>query len=73
MHAQNFIVNKGSDGHAVENILELFPKTDTVPIFALVVKPVDSIDLSTLVISSQQEKVLLEFNLVREQEDDCLQ
>ncbi len=70
MHAKNFVVNKSSDGHAVENILEFFPKSNAVSILALVVKSVNSVNLATLVISSQQEKVFLELYFVGKQQDN---
>ena len=73
MHAENFIVDEGCDGHTVENILELLPQTDTVPILALVVKSVNTIDLTAFVVTSKQEEVLLKLDLVGQQQDDSLE
>lgn len=73
MHAQNFIVNQGSNWHTVKNILELFPETDTVPILTLVVESINTIDLSALVIAPQQEEVLLKLDFVGQQENDRLE
>ncbi len=73
MHAQNLVVDQSSDWHAVEDILELFPDADGVPTLALVVEAVDSIDLATLVVASQEEEVLLELDLVGQEKDNCLQ
>lgn len=53
MHAQDFVVNESCNRHAVENILELFPNSDTVATLAFVVEAVDSVNLTALVISSQ--------------------
>ena len=64
MHAQDFIIDKSCNGHAIEDILEFFPDSDTVPSLALVIKSVDTVDLATLVISSKKEEILLEFDFV---------
>lgn len=53
--------------------MELFPETDTVPILTLVVESINTIDLSTLVIASQQEEVLLKLDFVGQQENDRLE
>ena len=73
VHAQYFVIDERRDGHAIEDILELLPYTNGVASLALVVKSVDAIDLPALVITPQQEEVLLELDLVGEQQDDCLQ
>ena len=72
MHTQDLIIDESGDGHAVKDVLELFPYADGVAAFALVVETVDSIDLAALVISSQQEEVLLELDFVGQEENDCL-
>jgi hypothetical protein len=64
MHAQNFVVNKSCNRHAVENILKFFPKSDAVSVLALVIEPVNPVDLPTLVVPAEEEEVLLEFNFV---------
>ncbi len=66
MHAEDFIVNKCGDWHAIENILKFFPKSNTVLIFALVVESIDAIDLSALMISAKEEEVFLELDFVSE-------
>ena len=72
MHAQDLVVDQGSDRHAVEYILEFFPDTDRVATFAFIVESIDAVDLTALVITSQQEEVLLELDLVREEQNDSL-
>ena len=52
MHAENFVVDECGDWHAVEDILELFPDTDGVTAFALVVESVNAVDLPTFVIAT---------------------
>ena len=64
MHAEDLFVDECSDGKAVEHIGEDFPKSDGVSSLALVVKSINSIDLGTFVVSSQQEEVLRVFHLV---------
>lgn len=73
MHAEDLVVNQGGNGHAVEDVLELFPNADAVSSLALVVEAIHSVDLTALVISSQQEEVLLILYLVGQQENDGLQ
>ena len=52
MHAKYLVVNEGCDWHAVENVLELLPDTDTVSPLALIVEAIDPVDLSTLMITA---------------------
>ena len=52
VHAENFLVDEGGDGEAIEDIAEDAPESDRVPAFAFVVETVDSIDLCTFVIAS---------------------
>ena len=73
VHAQNLVVNQGCNGHAVEDILELFPSLDWKAAFAFVVEAINAVDLTTFVISAQQEKVFLVLDFVREQQNDRLQ
>lgn len=68
MHAENFIINKSSNWHTVKDILEFFPEADTIPVLALVIETIDSINLTALVITAQQEEILLKFNLVGEKQ-----
>ena len=72
MHAEDFVVYERSDGHAVEDVLELLPNTNGVASLALIIKAIDAVDLSALVIAPQQEEVLLELHLVRQEQDDRL-
>ena len=65
MHAEDFVIDESSDGHAVEDVPEFLPDTDGVSALALVIESVDAVDLATLVIASKQEEVLLELDLVR--------
>lgn len=72
VHAEDLIVDEGGNGHAVEHILELFPDADRVPTLALIVEPIDSVDLAALVVATQKEEVLLKLDLVCEQQNDGL-
>lgn len=73
VHAEDLVVNQSCDGHAVEHVLELLPDSNAVSALALVVESVNTVDLSTLVVTSQQEKVFLEFDFVGQKEDDSLE
>lgn len=73
VHAEDFLVDQGCDWQAVEAVGEGLPEFDVVSAFALVVEPVDSVDGSALVVSSQQEEVLGVFYFVRQQQAHSLQ
>ena len=73
MHAEDLVVDKCGNWHAVEHILELFPDADAVSALALIVEAIHSIDLATLVVASQEEEVLLILDLVGQEKDDSLQ
>ena len=73
VHADNFVVDEGGNRHAVEAILELLPDADGVATLAFVVETIDTIDLTALVVASQEEEVLLELHLVCEEQNDGLQ
>ena len=70
MHADNLIINHSTTWQAVEGITKLLPHLDREAATALIIKAVNSIDPGTLVIASQQEKVLLIFNFLGKQKTD---
>lgn len=70
VHAEDLFVNYRADRQTVKHVGEDFPKFDRVPALALVVEAINSIDLRTLVVSSQQEEVLGVFDLIAEQESN---
>ena len=72
MHAEDFVINKSSDWHTVEHILELFPDANAVSPLALIIEPIHSIDLPGLVVTSKQEEVLLVLNFVSQKQDNGL-
>ena len=64
MHAEDFVVNQGCNWHAVEDVLEFFPYSNRVSSFALVVETIDSVNLTALMVTSKQEEIFLELDLV---------
>ena len=72
MHAENLLVNERGDGEAVEDVAEDSPESNRVATLALIVEAIDAIDLSALVIASQEEEVLGVLDLVAEEEADGL-
>ena len=68
MHAENFLIDEGSNGQAVEDVREDLPEPDGIPPFALIVKAINSIDLRAFVIASQKEEVLRVLDLVAKEE-----
>lgn len=71
MHAEDFVIDHCGHGQTVEAICEYLPETDAESALALVVKPVDSVNRGTLVVSSEKEKVFWVFYLVGEQQAYC--
>ena len=69
VHTEDLVIDECSNGHAIEYVLEFFPHADGVATLAFVVESIDAIDLTALVISPQQEEILLEFDLVGEEKD----
>ena len=64
MHAEDLVIDKRGNRHAVENVLKFFPDADGVATLALVVEAVNSVNLAAFVISAEEEEVLLVFNFV---------
>jgi len=52
MHTKDFVIDQTCNWQAVEDILELFPDTNGVTAFALVVESVNAVDLPTFVIAT---------------------
>jgi len=73
MHAEDLLVNDGSNWQAVEAVGESLPQLDVVSSLALVVEPINSVNGSTLVVSSEEEEVLGVLDLVGEEEADGLE
>jgi len=53
MHAQNFIVDQRCDGQTIKAVCEYLPEFDRVSSLTFVVKTINTIDTSALVISSK--------------------
>jgi len=70
MHREDFFVNDGCDGQAIEAVRESFPQFDVIPAFTFVIEAVNPVDTSTFVISTQYEKVFWIFDLVGKEEAD---
>jgi len=70
MHAHDFFVDQTTDRHTIEHIAELLPHLNVVAPLALIIKPIDPGDGCTFVVSSQLEKVLWVFRLVRKHQRD---
>ena len=72
MHAENFLINQGGHWEGVEDITEYFPKSDRVSTLALIVETINTIDLCTLVVTSEQEEVLWIFDFVAKEQGHSL-
>ncbi|WVY89668.1 hypothetical protein V8G54_035182 [Vigna mungo] len=67
MHAQYFIIYKGSHRKAVKTLGEGFPKPHIKPSLTFIIKPINPINGSTLMIPPQQEKVFWIFDFICKQ------
>ena len=66
MHSEDLFIDDGSNWQTVETICESFPQFDVVPSFSFIIETVDSVDGSTLMVTSQDEKVLWVFDFIRQ-------
>lgn len=64
MDTEYFVINYCGHWEAIETLDKLLPKLKRVPPLAFIVEPINPIDRSTFVITSQQEEILRIFNLV---------
>ena len=70
MHAEDLLVNDGTDRKAIEAVSEGLPKLDVIAPLALVIEPINSVDRSALVVAAQQEEILWVLDLVRQEQAD---
>lgn len=68
VHAEDLVVDDCGNGETVEAVCEYLPEANTESALALVVEAVDSINRGTLVVSSEKEEVLWEFDLVGQEQ-----
>lgn len=73
MDAEDFVIDDGGHGEAVEALDELFPELQAVASLALVIETIDSIDRTALVVASQQEEVFWVLDLVSHHQTDHFQ
>jgi hypothetical protein len=71
--AEDLASNDSCNRKAVEAVGERLPEFDAVPTLALVVKAVDSVDGSALVVASKKEHVARVLHFVGEQQAHCLE
>ena len=57
MHANDLIIDHSSAWKAIKGVAKLFPHLNRETSAALIVKPIDPIDTSTFVVSSQEEEI----------------
>lgn len=73
MHGENFLVNNSCDWQAIEAIGKRLPEFNVISSLALVVKSVDTVDWSTLVIPTKNEEILWILDFVCKEQADGLQ
>ena len=73
MTTKDLLVYNRRYRQTIETVGERLPEFDVVTTFAFVVEAVDAVDGGALMIASEQEKVLGEFDLVGEEETNGLE
>ena len=73
MHREDLFVNDCRNGQTVEAIRKGLPQLDVVAALALIVETIDTVNASTLMIATQNEKVLGILDLVRQQQANSLE
>ena len=64
MHAKDFFINDSCNWKTVEAIGKGFPQFDIVSTLAFIIKAIDSINGSALVVASEKEEIFRVFNLI---------
>lgn len=79
MHAQDFLIDEGSDRHDIEDIGEEFPEFEVVLSFTFdkgtvtfVIKSINPVNGRAFVIAPEQEEVLRVLDLISEHEGNTL-
>lgn len=72
MHGEDLLINDRGNREAIEAISECLPQLNVVSPLALVVKAIDAINRSTLMVAPENKKVFWVLNLICKEETDCL-
>jgi len=72
MHAENLVFNERSNRQTVEDISERSPELDAVAAFALIIKAINAVDRTRLVVPSEQKKVFRVLDLKAQEKANCL-
>mmetsp|Transcript_53453 Transcript_53453/g.127485 ORF Transcript_53453/g.127485 Transcript_53453/m.127485 type:complete len:302 (+) Transcript_53453:112-1017(+) len=72
VHTHDLLIDETTNWQAVEDIAKLLPQLDVVAALALIIEAIDSSDACTLVVATEQEKVLRVLDLVGKEENDGL-
>ena len=70
MYAEDLACNNRSYWNGVEGVDERLPHLDRTPSFAFVVEAIDTSDVGAFVITTQQEEVFWESELIAQQKQD---
>ena len=73
MHANDFVVNDSTARETVERIAKLLPHLYRETAATFVIKAINTVDTSTFVVTSQEEKVFWILDFVRKEQTDYFQ
>lgn len=73
MTTEDLLIHNGSYGQTVETISEGLPQFNIKPSFAFIIKSINAIDASTLMVSSQEKEVLWVFDFISQEQTNGFQ
>ena len=68
MHANDFVINDGCAGQAIEGVAELLPHFDGKASTAFVIKAINAIDSGAFVVSAQEKEIFGVLDFVSKEE-----
>jgi hypothetical protein len=73
VHAEDFLINKGCDGEAVEAVSESLPQLDVIAALAFIIESINTVDRCALMVATKQEEVLWVLNFVGQEQTHGLE
>ena len=64
MHRKDLFIYDCCNGQAIEAVRERLPELDVVPPLAFIVEPINAVNRSTLMVSTQNEEILRVFDFI---------
>ena len=72
MHTDDSVINDSRYRQTLKAVRKCPPETDAIPALALIIKPIDLVDVVCFVISSKEEEVVGIFDFICEKKANAL-